>query len=437
MAATAPSDAAPADGQPPEAGLAGAVAADLDPSAIRPPTVTLDDVLAAREVLQGVSRVTPMEGSRPLSDRVGGPVHLKCENLQRAGSFKIRGAYVRIARLPADEHARGVVAASAGNHAQGVALAARLLGTSATVFMPTGAPIPKVEATRAYGAEVRFSGATIDEALLEAKAYAETCGAAFIHPFDHADIVAGQGTVGLEILEQCPDVRTVVVCAGGGGLVAGVAVAVKAMRPDVRVVAVQAAGAAAYPGSLASGPPLAVDAMTTMADGIAVGCPGDVPYALVERLVDRVVTVSEESLSRALLLCLERAKLVVEPAGAAGVAAVLDEPEAFEPPVVVVLTGGNIDPQLLLRVLRHGLAASGRFLSLGVRVPDRPGALAALLDTVARSDASVLEVAHVRTDPRLLVDEVEIDLQLETRGREHCVQVRAALEAAGYRMVRG
>ena len=437
MAVTAPSDATPADGDPPDTSLAGAVASDLDPSAARPPTVTLDDVLAASEVLRGVSRVTPMEGSRPLSDRVGGPVHLKCENLQRAGSFKIRGAYVRIARLPADEHARGVVAASAGNHAQGVALAARLLGTTATVFMPTGAPIPKVEATRAYGADVRFSGATIDEALLEAKAYADTRGAAFIHPFDHADIVAGQGTVGLEILEQCPDVRTVVVCTGGGGLVAGVAVAVKSLRPDVRVVAVQAAGAAAYPGSLASGRPLAVGAMTTMADGIAVGCPGDVPYALVEQLVDRVVTVSEESLSQALLLCLERAKLVVEPASAAGVAAVLDDPGAFEPPVVVVVTGGNIDPQLLLRVLRHGLAASGRFLSLGVRVPDRPGALAALLDAVAKTDASVLEVAHVRTDPHLLVDEVEIDLQLETRGREHCDQVRAALEAAGYRMVRG
>jgi threonine dehydratase len=405
--------------------------------AVSDPAVALDDVLAARELLRGVSRVTPMEGSRPLSDRVGGPVHLKCENLQRAGSFKIRGAYTRIARISAAEHATGVVAASAGNHAQGVALAASLLGTTATVFMPTGAPIPKVEATRAYGAQVLFSGHTVDEALVSAKAFAAEHGAALIHPFDHRDIVAGQGTVGLEILEQCPDVRTVVVCAGGGGLVAGIAVAVKALRPGVRVVAVQAAGAASFPGSLKHGGPMHVGTMSTMADGIAVGCPGEVPFALVKELVDDVVVVSEESLSRALLLCLERAKLVVEPAGAAGVAAVLDDPGSFEPPVVVVLSGGNIDPQLLLRVLRHGLAASGRFLSLGVRVPDRPGALATLLNNVAAVDASVLDVAHVRTDPRLLLDEVEIDLQLETRGREHCDQVRAALESAGYRLIRG
>ncbi len=394
--------------------------------------VTLDDVRAARELLAGVSRVTPMEGSRPLSERVGGPVHLKCENLQRAGSFKIRGAYVRLARLSAAERAAGVVAASAGNHAQGVALAARLLGARTTVFMPIGAPIPKVEATRAYGADVRFAGLTVDAALIAAKEFAAETGAVLVHPFDHVDIVAGQGTVGLEILEQCPEVRTVVVCVGGGGLVAGVAVAVKALRPDVRVVGVQAAGAAAYPASLRQKSPLPLDRMSTMADGIAVGCPGDVPFGLVQHLVDDILTVSEESLSRALLLCLERAKMVVEPAGVAGVAAVLDDPTAFEPPVAVVLSGGNIDPQLLLRVLRHGLAASGRFLSLAVRLPDRPGSLAGLLNEVAATDASVLEVAHVRTHPHLLVEEVEVDLQLETRGIEHRDAVLERLRAAGY-----
>ena len=394
--------------------------------------VTIDDVRAAREVLAGVSRRTPVEGSRPLSNAVGGPVHLKCENLQRGGSFKIRGAYVRISRLTGEQRGRGVVAASAGNHAQGVALAAKLLGARTTVFMPDGAPIPKVEATRSYGAEVRFAGHSVDEALVSARAFAAETGAELIHPFDHVDIVAGQGTVGLEILEQCPDVRTVVVCTGGGGLLAGIAVAMKALKPDVRVVGVQAAGAAAYPGSIAAGEPIALDAMTTMADGIAVGCPGDVPYEIVRRLVDDIVTVSEESLSRALLLCLERAKLVVEPAGAAGVAALLDDPRAFEPPVVAVLSGGNIDPQLMLRVLRHGLAAAGRFLSLGVRIPDRPGALARLLNEIAAADASVLEVVHVRTNPRLLVDEVEVDLQLETRGQEHCDEVRAQLTKAGY-----
>ncbi len=394
--------------------------------------VTLDDVRAAREVLEGVVRPTPMEFSRALSERVGGPVFLKCENLQRAGSFKIRGAYNRMARLSDEEKARGVVAASAGNHAQGVALAAQLLGLRSTVFMPTGAPIPKLLATRGYGAHVELTGLTVDEALVEAKRFAHETGAVLIHPFDHVDIVAGQGTVGLEILEECADVRTVVVCTGGGGLLGGIAAAVKALRPDVRVVGVQAEHAAAYPDSLAAGHPVPLQKMTTMADGIAVGCPGDVPYALVQALVDDVCTVTEESLSKALLFLIERAKLVVEPAGAAGVAALMSDAAAFEPPVAVVLSGGNIDPLLLLRVLRHGMAAAGRYLQFRLRVPDRPGSLAALLAVLADVDANVLEIEHVRTGAQLHVDEVEIALQLETKGREHCEEVLAALRAAGY-----
>ncbi len=397
--------------------------------------VTIEDVKAARALLDGVIRDTPVQGSRPLSERVGGPVWLKCENLQRAGSFKIRGAYTRIARLSEEESAHGVVAASAGNHAQGVALAASLRGLTSTVFMPEGAPIPKVQATKAYGAEVRFHGTSVDEALQAAKAFAEESGAVLVHPFDHPDIVAGQGTVGLEILEQVPDVRTVVVCTGGGGLLAGIALAVKSIRPDVRVVGVQAESAAAFPASLAAGHPVPLDGMATMADGIAVGCPGTVPFALVRELVDEIVTVSEESLSRALLLCLERAKLVVEPAGAAGVAALLDDPRSFEPPVAVVLSGGNIDPLLLMRVLRHGLAVAGRYLSFRARISDQPGALVQLLAEVAEAGASVLEVEHMRTDPRLRVDEVEVRLQLETRGEEHCDHVLARLRAAGYPLV--
>ncbi len=397
--------------------------------------VTLADVEAARDLLRGVSRVTPVEGSRSLAERVGGPVWLKCENLQRAGSFKIRGAYVRMARLRDEERAAGVVAASAGNHAQGVALAAQLLGIKAVVFMPEGAPIPKVQATRAYGADVRFSGHTIDVALATAIAHAASTGAVVIHPFDHADIVAGQGTVGLEILEQVPDARTILVCTGGGGLVAGMAVAVKALRPDVAVVGVQAEGAAAYPPSLAVGAPVALERMTTMADGIAVGRPGEVPFRLIADLVDDMLTVTEESLSRALVLCLERNKLVVEPAGAAAVAAILEGPGRFEPPVAAVLSGGNIDPLLLLRVLRHGLAASGRYLSFRVRIPDRPGALTRLLAAVAEADANVLEVEHMRIDPKLRVDEVEVVLQLETRGPDHCAEVIAELRGAGYTLV--
>ncbi len=382
-------------------------------------------------------RVTPLEGSRPLTEAVGGPVWLKCENLQRTGSFKLRGAYVRIARLTDAERARGVVAASAGNHAQGVALAAATLGARATVFMPEAAPLPKVAATKAYGAQVRLGGATVDEALVAARAHAEQTGAVLIHPFDHADVVAGQGTIGLEVLEQCPDVRTVVVCTGGGGLVGGIGVAVKALRPEVQVVAAQARGAAAFPPSLAAGHPVALPSMATMADGIAVGRPGDLTFALVRDHVDRVVTVDEDVLSRALLLCLERAKLVVEPAGAAAVAAVLDDPGAFEPPVVAVVSGGNIDPLLLGKVLRSGLLAAGRFLSLRVRIPDRPGELARLLAVLAGSAANVLDVEHQRTGRGLHLDEVEVAVQVETRGPEHSEHVVDALRAASYTVTPG
>ena len=396
------------------------------------PRVELADVQAARVLLEGVSRTTPLEGLRGLSEQVGGPVLLKCENLQRTGSFKIRGAYVRIARLAASERSRGVVAASAGNHAQGVALAASLLGCRSTVFMPESAPLPKVAATLAYGAAIRHAGHTVDQALLAAHAFAAETGAVLIHPFDHVDVIAGQGTVGLEILEQCPEVRTVVVCTGGGGLVAGIAAAVKALRPDVRVVGVQAAGAAAFPESLRLGRPETLTSMTTMADGIAVGRPGDLTFPLVRDLVDDVLTVDEEALSRALLLCLERAKLVVEPAGAAALAAVLQDPTAFRAPVVVVISGGNIDPLLLTKVVRHGLVAAGRFQSLRVAIPDRPGALALLLGALAGTGANVMDVEHSRTGRGLHVDEVEVALQLETRGRTHGDEVLAVLATAGY-----
>jgi threonine dehydratase len=394
--------------------------------------VSVDDVRAARVLLEGVARTTPMEGSRALSERVGGPVWLKCENLQRTGSFKIRGAYVRIARLSPEERGHGVVAASAGNHAQGVALAASLLGCRATVFMPGSAPLPKVAATRAYGAEVQLEGATVDEALLAAGRFAEQTGAVLIHPFDHADVIAGQGTVGLEILEQCPDVRTVVVCTGGGGLVSGIAAAVKGIRPEVHVVAAQASGAAAFPASLAAGGPVALASMATMADGIAVGRPGDITFEHVMKLVDRVVEVDDDAMARALLLSLERAKLVVEPAGAAALAAIIEDPKAFEPPVVCVLSGGNIDPLLLMKVVRHGLIAAGRFLSMRVRIPDRPGALAALLGVLADSGANVLDIEHQRTGRALHLDEVEVEMQLETRGSEHSDAVLRALTDEGY-----
>ncbi|MCX2184933.1 threonine ammonia-lyase [Streptomyces sp. SKN60] len=394
----------------------------------------LDDVRGAQKMLAGVARVTAMEGSRHLSSLIGAPVHFKCENLQRTGSFKLRGAYVRIAGLRPEQRAAGVVAASAGNHAQGVALASALLGVHATVFMPVGAPLPKVAATREYGAEVRLHGGVVDETLAAAEEYARETGAVFIHPFDHPDVIVGQGTVGLEILEQCPEVRTIVVGVGGGGLAAGIGLAVKSLRPDVRVIGVQAEGAAAYPPSLAAGHPVAIESPVTMADGIKVGRPGDVPFALVREYVDEVVTVSEDALSSALLLCLERAKLVVEPAGASPVAALLADPDAFRGrgPVVAVLSGGNVDPLLMQRILRHGMAAAGRYLSLRLKVTDRPGALATLLAVLTVVDANVLDVSHVRTDPRLGLTEAEVELHLETKGPEHCEEVTEALRDAGY-----
>ena len=397
--------------------------------------VTLADIEAARDLLEGVSINTPMEESRWLQNVVDGPVLLKCENLQRTGSFKIRGAYVRISRLSEEERARGVVAASAGNHAQGVALAARMLDIKATVFMPEGAPIPKSNATRGYGADVRFAGENLTHSLAAAQEFSDETGAVFIHPFDHADIVAGQGTLGLEILEQAPQAATVLVPTGGGGLVAGVATAIKALRPDVRVVGVQAEEAAAFPESLRQGHPTSLEQMTTMADGIAVACPGEITFAAVKEYVDDMVTVSEDSISRALVMLLERAKMVVEPAGATAVAAVLDQPEAFATPVVAVLSGGNVDPLLLGKLIRHGLASGGRYLNIRVVIPDRPGGLARLLGELADAGANVLEVAHDRTSTTLNIGEVEVRTQLETRGVGHAESVLSRLREHGYEVI--
>jgi threonine dehydratase len=396
--------------------------------------ISTDEMEAARQLLEGVAVRTPMEESRWLSNLTGGPVRLKCENLQRTGSFKVRGAYTRMSRLSDEEKAHGVVAASAGNHAQGVALAAQALGIKATVFMPEGAPIPKEKATRGYGADVVFHGRYLEDALAEAREFGARTGAILIHPFDNADVVAGQGTCGLEILEQAPEVESVVVPCGGGGLLSGIAVAVKATHPGVRVIGVQAAGAAAFPGSLQAGHPVKLDSMSTMADGIAVGLPGEVTFAAVRELVDEIVTVSEASLSRAVLATLERAKMVVEPAGAAAVAAILDDPSRFGTPTVGVLSGGNIDPLLLGKVIQHGMAAAGRYLNLRLRIPDRPGGLARLLSDISEAGANVVEVSHARIDPDLSLDEVEVHLQLETRGETHAEALTRRLREHGYRI---
>ena len=397
--------------------------------------VNLEDINDAAKLLDGVIKKTPSISAGWIEKKYGVDVTFKCENLQRAGSFKIRGAYNRIARLSEAERSNGVVAASAGNHAQGVALAAQILGIKATIFMPEGATLPKYQATLGYGADVIFHGKTIDEALVAASTFSNETGAVFIHPFDHEHIVAGQGTMGLEILEQNPGVKTVVVCTGGGGLLAGTALAIKSLRPDIKVIGVQAEMAAAYPPSLAAGSPQMLSKMSTMADGIAVGKPGDVPFQIIQQHVDEIRTVSESSLARALLLTLERSKLQVEAGGIAAVAAILDEPDSFEGPVVASLSGGNIDPLLLSRVMRTGLATSGRFLMVQVRLTDQPGSLAKLLACVAELGTNIIQTSHTRMNPALAISEVDVELELETRGFEHRDLILAQIVAQGFEIV--
>ncbi len=390
----------------------------------------------AAATLRGVISTTPIDQSLHLTELLGVPVYLKLENLQRTGSFKIRGATYRLSRLTAAERARGVVAASAGNHAQGVALAAQALGIPATIFMPLGVPVPKLLATRGYGADVVLEGATVETPLRLAAEFAERTGAVLIHPFDHEDVIVGQGTLGLELYDALPDLDTVIVGIGGGGLIAGVAAAVKARAAaagrTVRVIGVQAENSAGYPPSLTAGHPLTVETRPTIADGIAVARPGDIPFEIIRDLVDEVVTVTEDDIARALLVLLERAKQVVEPAGAVGVAAILAGKVRATGPTVSILSGGNIDPLLLQRVVAHGLSASGRYMTLRIPLPDRPGQLARVSELLAHAGANVMEVLHTRHGQGLQISEVILQLSVETRGEEHRAHVIATLEEAGF-----
>lgn len=394
--------------------------------------VALDEVEDARRRLRDVAVRTPLDRSRALSDIAGGPVFIKCENLQRTGSFKIRGAFNRIARLDDAERARGVVAASAGNHAQGVALAASLSATNSTVFMPTSASLPKVQATERYGAKVTLTGKDFGAAYEAAARSAEQTGAVFVHPYDHPHVIAGQGTIGCEIYEQLPEVATIVVPVGGGGLISGIATAAKALKPDIRIVGVQAAGAAAFPPSLEAGRPVTLEQLSTIADGIAANTPGELTLAHVSALVEDVVTVTDEAISEALLVTLERMKLVVEPSAAAAVAAVSQEAAQLEPPVVVVLSGGNVDPLLLLRVVRFGLSASGRYFAFHTRIPDRPGALYRLLGCIAEAGANIVGVEHHREGASVQMGDVDVLLQIETKGPAHIEELSERLHEKGY-----
>ena len=398
-----------------------------------PAVIGLQDVEDARRRVTPVLRATPVTVSDSLSHVAGRQVLLKPEHLQRTGSFKVRGAYNFISQLPAGE---AVVAASAGNHAQGVALAGSLTAHPATIFMPASATLPKVVATRGYGATVRLEGDGIEECIGGARAFAEANGAVFVPPFDDPLVVAGQGTVGLEVAEQAPagagELGYVVVPVGGGGLIAGVATALAHTRRGVRVIGVEAAGADSMLQSVRAKQPVSLERVATMADGIAVRAPSELTLAHVLAYVDDIVTVTEEETSHALLLLLERAKAVVEPAGAVALAAILAGKIPGREPALAVLSGGNVDPLLLIKLIEHGLSAAGRYLVLRIVVDDRPGSLAALTDSVARLGLNVLSVEHHRAGARVGVDEVEVVVTVETRDPEHRDAVVTALSQAGF-----
>ncbi|HTR33879.1 MAG TPA: threonine ammonia-lyase [Gaiellaceae bacterium] len=376
---------------------------------------TLTDIEAARAKIAGHARETPVHSSETFGRIAGTRVWLKAENLQRTGSFKIRGAVNKLTSLGEAERAAGVIAASAGNHGQAVAFAARELGIKATVFMPQEAPMAKVEATRNYGAETVLTGAMFDDALAEALAQAAETGATFVHAFEDPAVIAGQGTIGLELAERLPDAQTFLVPVGGGGLAAGISIALRALRPGVRIVGVQA-------GKTGHG---------TIADGISVKHPGALTMSILDRLLDDMVHVDDDAIAEAIVLLLERSKLVVEGAGAASVAALL-RGLAGGPDVCALLSGGNIDPTLLVQVVRHGLTRSGRYLVLRTRVLDRPGQLLKLIELVAAERGNIIAINHRREGVGLDVVETGVELTLQTRDEEHCRAVVAALEARGY-----
>ena len=396
------------------------------------PVIDPERIQRARDAGADLVRHTPTLTSRTLSDRVGGTILLKAENLQRTGSFKLRGALAKIAVL--EDGATGVVAGSAGNHAQSLAYAARARGLECEVFMPSGASVSKMDAAASSGAQVRLGGESVDECIELARARAAGTGLVLVHPFDDPDIVAGQATLGLELLEDVPDLAKVIVPVGGGGLVSGIAIAVKRERPDVEVVGVQVESCAPYPESLASGRAVTAQAVPTIADGIAIKTPGELTLELVREHVDDVTVVADDDVAEAAILLLERAKLVVEGAGAVGVAALLEGVVEPSPSgsTVAVLSGGNIDSGLLVEIGRRHETEAGRRLRLFTRVPDRPGALAGLLTCLGAAGANVIDVKHVREGVDLHVRETGVDLVLETRGPQHAEGLLQRLADEGY-----
>lgn len=400
--------------------------------------VTLADIQAAQRTLREVIIDTPLLPAERLSAELGARIFFKAENTQRSGAFKIRGAYNTLARLPSEERQRGVITHSAGNHAQGVALAARLLGIRATIVMPERAPLTKVVSTRRLGAEVLLRGDTFDDAGTWARQLQQERGLIYVHAFDHPLVIAGQGTIGLELAAALPDLTTLVVPVGGGGLISGIAIAVKALCPQTRVIGVQAAGCAPLPASLAAGEPVAVPSASTIADGIAVKRPGELTLRIIRELVDDVVTVDDSDIVRAIAYVVQNNKLVVEGAGAAGVAALLAGKVTLHSGEIVatVLCGGNIDANLLARVLEQAMVRQGRYALLRTMVEDRPGNLAPLLNKVAEAGANVIDIFHRRAAWLVPVDKVGIELVLEVRDEEHTRGLVAHLEQCGYHVLR-
>jgi threonine dehydratase len=393
------------------------------------PRPTLEDIEAARGRLAGIARVTPVFASGTLTRQVGRPVALKAENLQLTGAFKIRGALNMVAQLSADERRAGVVTASAGNHGQAVAWAARHAEIPATIFVPENAPMAKVEAARGYGATVRLAGEGFDEAVEAARAFQRESGATFLHAFEDPRVIAGQGTLGLELAEQIPPGDgTVVIPVGGGGLASGIAIALRALRPELRLVGVQAAACAPLAGLAPTGP--------TIADGIAVKYPGELTSEILSDLLDEIVVADDVAISQAIVLLLERAKLVVEGAGAAPVAALLSGVVPGDGPVHCVLAGGNIDATTLMSVTRHGLTVDGRYLVVAILIADRPGELSRIVDTIARQRANILSIAHHREGRNIGVLQTEAELTLETRDEVHSQAVIRALTDADFTVTR-
>jgi threonine dehydratase len=406
------------------------LAADTDPLSL----VTEASIGRAARAGEGVVRETPIITTRTLSERAGTHIVLKAENLQGTGSFKLRGAMAKIAAL-GEETERGVVCGSAGNHAQAVAYAALSRGVPCEVFMPEAAPIAKADAVQALGATLHLEGRSVDESVAAAQERAAEAGMQFIHPFDDPDVISGQGGVGLELLRQVPDLARVVVPVGGGGLISGIAVAIRAQRPDVEIIGIQVEACSPFVASLEAGEPVAVDSVRTIADGIAVKRPGELTLKLIDALVNDMIVVAEDQVAEAMVFMMERSKLVVEGAGAVGVAALLAGklPGPIDGTTALVLSGGNVGAGLLAEVARRHETQARRRLVLRVRIPDLPGSLAALLGMVSRTGANLLDVQHIREGLDLHIQETAVQLVLETRGAEHAAAVRTAIEAGGYR----